>query len=218
MGNELRINELVQRARKLYERNETANSSKALVLRRDSVPTRTGEPLPPLAPEPRIEVPRDIAVYTPAGQSFAMRQVSNAALKRTNLPPIELFRYCAVFDGEMWLARYVACNGEYEFNCGVELPKQQQSRYSEENLITLPESFETDVERCGCCGAWSSDGSTGAVWCSGHNGGRGARVCWGRTTRSGFFTCCDSCGQSGSLTHYKGERFGLVPGRPQPRS
>jgi hypothetical protein len=213
MGNDERIDDLVQRAQKLLKGNETENSSKALALRGDSLPTGTERPRPPV-PVRRIEAPRNVEVYTaPPVQTFEPRRLSNGTVTRTNLPPIELPRYCTVFNGEVWLARYVPRNGEYEFNTGIELKKHQQSRYSQENVITLPEGFQTDVECCACCGAWSRDGSTGAIWCARHNGGRGARVCWGRTTRNGFFTCCDSCGMSGQLKHYKGERVGFVPGR-----
>jgi hypothetical protein len=215
MGNEERIDGLVQRARQLLNGNEAESSGKALVLRGDSLPMRAERPLPS-GPVRLIEAPRNVEVYTPPVQHFVPRGLSKRTVTRTNLPPIELLRYCAVFDGEIWLARYVPRNGEYEFTTGIELTKQQQSRYSQENVITLPEDFETDVERCACCGAWSRDGSTGAICCPRHNSGRGGWVCYGRTTRNGFFTCCDSCGMSGQLTNHARERLGLVPGLPRP--
>jgi hypothetical protein len=140
---------------------------------------------------------------------------AGAACSLVTLPQdIELPRYCTIYDGESSLARYGLQNGRYAFNTSIELTSQQKSRYSPENTITLPSVFEPQAERCGCCGAWSLDGTVGAVWCPLHNDGRGAWVCYGRTSRvPRLFTCCDSCGFSGLLTHQVKERVGLVPGR-----
>jgi hypothetical protein len=139
----------------------------------------------------------------------------NAAVSRDVLPSvIELPRYCAIYDGELWLARYGLEGNSYKFRTSIELTPQQRHRYSAQNAITLPRTFRSDVERCACCGAWTRDGFLGAVECLQHSQGRGARVCYGNTSPGGFFRCTPSCGTSSQLIRAAGpERFGVVPGR-----
>jgi hypothetical protein len=140
----------------------------------------------------------------------------NTALSRAGvaLPdPLELHRHCCIYDGEISLARYILRNGVYEFNTSIEVTPQQRSRYASGNVIRVPSIFENTAERCACCGTWTLDDQNGSVWCSRHNGGRGAWVCFGRTSRSGFFNCSKSCGASGQLHPYAFDRVGLVPGR-----
>jgi hypothetical protein len=156
----------------------------------------------------RREAPRTIGKHgggdaTPVGSARG----NVAQYNRSSI--IELPRWCAVYD-ELWLAAYEpGRNGEYEFVTSRELPKHQQSRYSEENIITLPAGFETDEERCACCQTWPPRGSTGAVFCDRCK----AWVCFGRTTAKLFFACRESCGNRAQLTRYVVEQRGLTPGR-----
>jgi hypothetical protein len=165
----------------------------------------------------RQKPPREIEIWKREARHELTPRVPPAAragLSRSDLPTvIELPRYCAIYDGEMCLARYGLEEGGYKFKTSIELTPQQKHRYTADNAITLPDSFETDAERCACCGAWSLDGCSGAVWCDQHNGGRGARVCYGNTSPGGFFRCCVSCGASGQLGDGEPDRHGLVPGR-----
>jgi hypothetical protein len=149
-----------------------------------------------------------------ASQPMLPERAFRAAPSAGNLPAvIELPRYCAIYDGEMWLARYGLYGDSYKFNMGIELTPQQQNRYAPENAITLPDIFKVGAERCACCGAWTRDGSVGAVWCPAHNGGHGAFVCFGNTSPTGFFRCAASCGASGQIERGGPDPLGLIPGR-----
>ena len=153
-------------------------------------------------PEPREFLGRDCPLR------------GNVTRRREALPAtLELFRYCAIFDGEMWLSRYIWRNGKYEFNTSVELTTRQQSRYSAEDMLALPDSFQPDVERCACCSTWTMDGAVGSVWCPSCSPRFKARVCYGRTSRSWLFQCRDSCGCTGRIASAEHPEVALVPGR-----
>jgi hypothetical protein len=133
---------------------------------------------------------------------------------RSDLPAIiELPRYCAVYDGEMWLARYGREGDRYTYKTSVSLTASQKYRYGEEHAIILPTIFQNEPERCACCGSWSLDGNVGAVLCPSHNKRGEAYVCYGNTSPTGYFTCSSSCKFHGQLEPFNSERFGLMPGR-----
>lgn len=161
-----------------------------------------------------VELPRPV-LPSPAPEIWTPRRaeggagVRSAAVARVHSSPIELVRCCAVYD-EFWLAAYEpGRNGEYEFFTSRPLPKHQQNRYSAENIITLPAGFQTDVEQCACCLTRPHDDSTGGVLCD----RCGARVCFGRTSQSGYFRCRKSCGREGQLSDGEPDARGLTPGR-----
>jgi hypothetical protein len=149
-------------------------------------------------------------IYTPARTGRMSASVTDArAVSFIEGRPIELVRRCAV-DDELWLAAYErGPDGEYEFFTSRALPKHQQGRYSQESVITLPAGFETDVERCACCLTWPPPGSKGGCLCS----KCGMRVCYGRTSQSGYFRCRKSCGGAGELIDGEPDARGLTPGR-----
>lgn len=157
------------------------------------------------------QAPRTMERRGRARDDIALPELSpRGSVSRYNRPAIiELPRWCAVYD-ELWLAAYEpGRNGEYEFVTGRELPKYQQSRYSEENIITLPRGFRASPEQCACCQTWTLSGNIGAVECSRCN----QWVCYGRTSRGGNFRCRESCGEIGQLGRIASDRTGLVPGR-----
>lgn len=186
------IDDLVQRAEHLLNAGGTTESDdKALVLRRDSLPA---------------------GVPALGNTALGPPQRKNRATSRIEGPPvIELPRWCAVFEGEKWLGRYILRNGAYEFNAGIELTKRQQARYQAENAVPLPVGFQLDAEQCACCGVWTPDYAVGAVYCSRCNP---IPVCFGRTSRDRYFMCRDSCGEKGPLSPRTGhDRVAFMPGR-----
>jgi hypothetical protein len=130
-----------------------------------------------------------------------------SALQEPLPPVLDLLRWCSVHD-DLGIARYILRGRGYEFGGSFALSKRHQDQYAPENTVTLPE-FRPDVEQCGCCGAWTPDGLRGAVWCPRCN----ARVCFGRTSRSRFFTCRDSCGLQGQLERVTKIEIAMVPSR-----
>jgi hypothetical protein len=158
-----------------------------------------------------------LALSSPAPDIWTPRQACrvsfvSAPATRAGLPQdLEFPRHCAKYEGEMWLAVYELDAGRYHYANSIEWTPQQKDRYGPENMIAVPAVFRLEAERCGCCGAWTRDGSAGAVWCPQHNGGTGARVCYGRTSRSGYFIC--SCGNRGQLAQGLPDNVALVPGR-----
>jgi hypothetical protein len=188
-----RISDLVQRAQTLLNPSGTTEGDgKALVLRRDSLPAR----VPALCNK----------------TALGPAQHQHRAVSRIEGPPvIELPRWCAVYDGEKWLARYILRNGEHEFNAAIELTKRQQVRYPAESLVALPAGFELDSEQCPCCSVWTPDYAVGAVYC---NRCYPIPVCFGRTSRDRYFMCRDSCGEKGPLSPRSADdRVAFIPGR-----
>ena len=185
------MQDLVKRARNLLDTKEQAGGeSKSLVVR--SAPRR---------------------VSSPDMDGWQARRSAGLPSRRALPQDLELPRDCTVYDREMWLARYELDNGVYHYAKSIELTAQQRIRYGPENVIALPSVFRAQAERCACCGAWTADDTTGAIWCAVHNGGAGACVCWGRSPRSDYYICSDSCGGRGQLDIGPTDRIAVVPGR-----
>jgi len=124
-------------------------------------------------------------------------------------PPIlDLPRYCAVHDGAIWFARYIRHNGIYVYGGCISQEDVRGPQYAPEDVFDLPADFEPDREEC-ICGARTHEGSIGAVKCGRCN----ALVCYGRTTRRGYFFCRESCGGHGQLVPADFPEKGISPSR-----
>ena len=122
----------------------------------------------------------------------------------------ELMRACAVHDA-IWIARYVKQpNGVYVFSGSFWLDDRHGRNYEPDVLDELSD-FKADKEQCPC-GAYPPVGSAGSVWCATCSAKRGVRICYGRTSPSGFFQCRDSCGARGQLVYGNNRQFAIRPG------
>jgi hypothetical protein len=184
--------------------------SKELV-KRIAAALERSQPRPVLSPALTARQPEIVQPEIWRPRRAGLTSFASGSTARVDHPPvIELQRYCAVYDREMWLARYIWNGPRYEFNTSIELTGQQQIRYAPENIITLPVDFETDIERCACCGTWTPQDSSGSIQC--HNGSP-HYACFGRTSLRGYFRCRASCGGYGQLYDGPAPKFGLTPGR-----
>ena len=201
------IGDLVKRAQKLLKEKEASESeSKALVVRRDTLPPYVWQSG---GNQVSLPVVRDVEVYSPRMPRLAAGPACGNVTQYNQPAIIELPRWCAVYD-ERWLAAYEpGPNGKYTYVTSREFPTHQQHRYAQENIITLPPGFRANAEKCGCCQTWTRSGSVGAVHC----GNCSARVCYGRTSPGGLFRCRKSCGEIGQLEGHSQDETGLVPGR-----
>jgi hypothetical protein len=116
----------------------------------------------------------------------------------------QLLRFCALFD-LAWIANYPRqLNGDYVYNGSFWLEKRHEPHYRLEGAYTLPRGFKVGSEQCPC-GAHTPLGKLGCVWCPRCT----SRVCFGRTTPSGYFQCRESCGNHGQLQEYSEREFAL---------
>jgi hypothetical protein len=148
----------------------------------------------------RVVEPEILSPYSPRARVMVPEQKSL----------VELLRACAVHDAP-WIARYVRqSNGVYVFVSGFWLEAKHSQNYSNGAVDQLLD-FGADKEQCPC-GAHTRAGAVGAVWCADCTERTGARICYGRTSPSGFFQCRDSCGARGRLGSSESHEFAMRPG------
>jgi hypothetical protein len=121
---------------------------------------------------------------------------------------IDLPRVCAVHD-QLWCARYIRRSSKpFEYSLSVHASERlRQIQYAADNARVLPAGFRTGIEECPWCGAFTPDGSMGAAFCYKCK----ARVCYGRTSRSGYIYCRASCGSEGQLMRCDEPEIGVIP-------
>lgn len=111
---------------------------------------------------------------------------------------LDLPRVC-VATGLLWAARYMREPGDRYFRylrSTVSESYQCANNYRPENWCSSPDIL-LGIEVCSQCGAFTSNGFTGSIWCPRHR----LHVCFGRTSRSGYCHC--SCGLQGQLINGK---------------
>jgi hypothetical protein len=117
-----------------------------------------------------------------------------------NLPPltsnlIELPRICARHK-KLWTAVYRRAPGQSHhayLRSNVGESWRLTTYATPDKWGAVPPDFSTGIELCPHCGAYTMDGSTGAVWCEGCR----MWVCYGLTSPQGYFIC--QCGHEGQL-------------------
>ena len=149
----------------------------------------------------------DLVLQPPHGTNIRPRG-TNSLIPSERGSVIDLPRVCAVHD-QLWCARYIRqANGRFEYSLAVHASERlRQIQYAPDNASVLPVDFNTGVEECPWCGAFTRDGSSGSPFCYRCK----ARVCYGRTTRSGYIYCRASCSGEGQLIHCDEPEVGVVP-------
>ena len=143
---------------------------------------------------PVPHTPRRVSAPAAAGASIMWAPPPHTPLAKE--PIMDLPRVCAI-TGLLWTARYERKHGDSHYRylrSTVAESYQCVTHYGPENWRTIPNVF-LGIEVCPQCGGFTNNGSVGAVWCPGCR----QNVCFGHTSRSGYFVCC--CGFHGQLVN-----------------
>jgi hypothetical protein len=153
-----------------------------------------------------------VTIYNPNDRirriEAGLQIISRTAKQRRAVepaPPLDLPRTCAWDGRSLWIARYISVDGQYEYRQSIAIGDRQRAIYAPEDVIELPPTFRHGMEQCAHCFAWTLDRMVGSVWCPDHKG----YVCFGNTSRSGFFTC--HCGKTGQLKEQNNPAVALIP-------
>lgn len=147
--------------------------------------------------DPVLYLPQRSRVNQPVATHASMGwNLPNFARPVTTEAFLDFPRKCAD-TGLLWAARYEREQGDRYFRylrSTVSESYQCVTRYTPDKLRSTPDVV-LGVEVCPHCGAFTNNGCLGSIWCPGCQ----QHVCFGRTSRSGYFKCL--CGTHGQLVN-----------------
>jgi len=158
---------------------------------------RNGAPpmLPPPATPPAPYAPRETEARMLWAPPDNLRPISPDA------ELIELPRICSK-EKKLWTALHRRDRGGryFEYLRSNVAEGWRLTRYATpDKWGTVPPNLRLGVELCPHCGAYTSDGAVGSVYCNKDGGGCGMYCCYGRTSPQGYFIC--ACGREGQLVN-----------------